>query len=390
MRPTSTVINPNPVAEPIAEVDDAPTAAAPRRRRSPIIDVAVILAGTYLLASMFGDVRYFLRSGTPTDLGEAATVIQAGDLAAWREHHVTLHGSPDVQHAARAKLGERSIGYLRLVEGGGSLFAAVTRSEDTTGNQFEGTFTGRLRRVSDVRMYPWLEQYFNGEQIIETHDLSTDQLRDAIAAGKFSADEQLTLRVLQPDARVQLGRQSFPSLARATAAVTAQGFPVFTPKDQSSSAFYTFFARIPEDQRQAVSAALEAASEVPPPDKPDPSHGAMVVAFHTNYVVNAAAVQREGEAILVPVGPQSNPGYIVEGDRLVPQPLSNGHLRVDLASLRNVGRLVPVRVNPEGHIILAGETPGDHWPSFVLSLLVLVLIGYNLASLVAFWRARQA
>ena len=67
-----------------------------------------------------------------------------------------LEGTPDVQHAARARIGEKTVGYIRVVEGGGSLFAAIPRTDKPTGNQFEGEFTGRMRRLADVRMFAWI------------------------------------------------------------------------------------------------------------------------------------------------------------------------------------------------------------------------------------------
>ena len=58
--------------------DESFSPPAPRRRRSPLIDVAVAIFGTYLLVTMFGDVRYFLQGSSPRDLGDATTLVEHG------------------------------------------------------------------------------------------------------------------------------------------------------------------------------------------------------------------------------------------------------------------------------------------------------------------------
>lgn len=369
--------------------DESFSPPAPRRRRSPIIDVAVALFGAYLLVTMFGDVRYFLRGGTPRDLGEAAALVEQGLGDELRDQFVTLRGTPDVQHAARARLGEKTVGYLRLIEGGGSLFAAVPRTGAAT-NQFEGQFTGRMRRLADVRMFPWIQQYFDGERIVETRDLSTPQLLAALDAGTLKPTEQLSLSVEQPDARLQLGRSSFPSLAAAEAAVQALGVPHFTPREQPSPAFYTLFARIPPEQRAAAQTSLNAAGlPLPPDSKPDPRVGALIVPFFTTYLVSAADLQRDGDNLSFPVG-DTSPGFILDGDQLRPRPLRDGRLSLAAASLRGVGRIQPVRVDPDGYIVLVDEQPADQWPTFALWLVVLGVVGWNLTGLALLWRRRQA
>lgn len=381
------------MVEPAA--DEAPPPSSPRRRRSPLIDIAVAVFGGYMLVTMFGDVRYFLQGSTPRDLGDAATLIAAGDLNDdLREQYVTLRGIPDVQHAARARIGEKTVGYLRIVEGGGSLFAAIPRTDQPTGNQFEGEFTGRLRRVSDVRMFAWITQYFDGERIVETRDLTTDQLLAGLDANKFQPSDQITLGVDQPDARVQLGRSSFPSKAAAEAAVKALGFPSFTPADQSSSAFYTFVARIPADQRAAAQATLNAAGQPvadAQPDKPDPRIGALVVPFFTTYLVPVSELKHEGTTLTFPLGDDgTSPGYVVVDGQLAPRPLKDGRLEIEATQLRAVGRLQPIRVDPNGYIIQVGEHPHDQWPTLALWLIVLAVVGWNLSSLAVWWRRRQA
>ncbi|MCY1010672.1 hypothetical protein OV079_34930 [Nannocystis pusilla] len=201
-------------------------AGAPRRRRSPIIDVAVVALGGYLLYWMFGDVRYFLQGSEPQDLGDAAAFVDKGLPGDLDDTYVVLRGTPDVQHAARLRLepkgggSGRTIGYLRIIEGGGSLFAAIPRTTEAAPQQFEGVFEGRIRRLADSPNFAAIQQHFDGERIVEERDATPAALLDAL--GKRQGDAltvvdtggeslalgtkaTVTLVVEQPDVQVQLG-----------------------------------------------------------------------------------------------------------------------------------------------------------------------------------------
>lgn len=377
--------------QPAAPSEDTPEAPRPRRRRPVIVDLAVILFGGYLLVTMFGDVRYFLQGGTPRDLGDAAALVENGLPGNLSEQFVTLRGTPDVQRTARTKTGEKVVRYLRVVEGGGSLFAAVPVVDADAQNQFEGVFTGRMRRLRDIRMLPWIEDYYNGERIAETRDLTPQQLLQALEKKSLRADEQVSLSLDQPDVRIQLGRSSFPSLAAAADAVKALGFPMIAPEDQSSAAFYTLFARIPADQRAAAQTTLAAAGTPQPGDKPDPRYGALVVPFSTTYLVPASALEVEGGYLSFDYGDNTtSPGYVLEGAALAPRPLDGGRLRVLSTDLRAVGVVRSVKVDPDGYIVLVDETPYAQWPALALWLVVLGVVGWNITSLALLWRRRQA
>lgn len=366
-------------------------AAAPRRRRSPLIDVAVILFGGYLLVSMFGDVRYFLQGTTPRDLGNASTLVENGLPSDLGEQYVTLRGTPDVQRTARTKTAEKTVRYLRIIEGGGGLFAAIPVAAADTSNQFEGEFTGRMRRLQNVRMLPWIEDYFNGERIAETRDLTPDQLRAALEKKSLKEGEQVSFSVHQPDVRIQLGRSSFTDLAAAVAAVEALGVPFHAPADQPSAAFYTLFARVPADQLATAQTTLVAAGAPQPSDKPDPRYGALVVPFTTTYLVPARDLELSGASISFPHADNTtSPGFVLDGTKLAPRPLEDGRLRIQLADLRAIGVVRSVRVDPQGYIILVDEHPLEQWPALALWLVVLGVVGWNITSLALLWRRRTA
>ena len=119
--------------------------------------------------------------------------------------------------------------------------------------------------------------------------------------------------------------------------------------------------------------------------------GALVVPFFTTYLVPAAELKHEGTTLHFPLGDDStSPGYIVVDGQLAPRPLKDGRLQIEATQLRAVGRLQPVRVDPNGYIIQVGEHPYDQWPTLTLWLVVLAVVGWNLSSLAVWWRRRQA
>jgi hypothetical protein len=98
--------------------------------RSPIISVAVIIVGLFLLAATWSDFRYFLRSlqSEPRDLGQVGDIYADGEFSErFDDEWVVLEGNPDVQHAARMPSKDGWIGFMRLIEGDASMFVAIPR-----------------------------------------------------------------------------------------------------------------------------------------------------------------------------------------------------------------------------------------------------------------------
>ncbi|WP_422885778.1 hypothetical protein [Nannocystis pusilla] len=387
-------------------------AGAPRRRRSPIIDVAVVALGGYLLYWMFGDVRYFLQGSEPQDLGDAAAFVDKGLADDLDDTYVVLRGTPDVQHAARLRLepkgggSGRTIGYLRIIEGGGSLFAAIPRTTEAAPQQFEGVFEGRIRRLADSPNFAAIQQHFDGERIVEERDATSAALLDAL--GKRQGDAltvvdtggqslalgtkaTVTLVVEQPDVQVQLGRSSFDSQASAEAAVAALGFPYYAPPEQSSSRFYSYYVRLPAGERESAQAKLSVAAVIPEGAKPaDPSVGAVILPWITSYPVPASDITAEGGKFSFVPGDNAKPGFDLQDGKLVPRPLQGGKLVLDPGDVRAVRLERPVVVDPQGYVIDVGVRPRDRWLEVAMWCLVLLVVGWNVASLVAGWRARRA
>ncbi|MEZ4448721.1 MAG: hypothetical protein R3B09_04510 [Nannocystaceae bacterium] len=382
---------------------EEPTPSARRRRRSPLIDLAVTALGVWLLASMFGDLRFWMQGSEPRPLGDAAEVMAKGLPDDLDESYVVLRGTPDIQHAARLKIDERVVSYVRLIEGGGALFAAVDRTEERDPNKFEGVFQGRMRRISKIRMSPWIQAFFNAEAITQRSEASSaalmkalgersgDGLRITDEAGQtllFGGDDRIGLAVTLDHVQVQLGRSSFASLTAAKQAITALGVPFVAPAEQTSGAFYKFYAQIPEADRAAAEARL--GEGLPAPERADASYGAAILPSGVNYYVPVKDVRVDGDRLSVAVDAKAVTGYVVDGDTLKPRPLADGRLTIDPASVRTVHLDRKITVDPDGYLIAVGETPSSQWLAPVMFATILAVVGWNLASLVWWWRRRRS
>lgn len=371
----------------------------PRPRRSPIISMVVVAFGVYLLVSMFGDFSYWLRSSEPVSLGHASTLLQDGrTLDAYDNQYVAIEGTPDVQHATRLTTKEQYIGYLRVTEGEGSLFAAVPRPKDQeVTNNFEGRYVGRLRRLSEDRAFEWLAEFYATERVTRSVDLDAQGVVQSLGSGRLPTlaggsvevgpRDQLRLVFDGPDARVQLGRSSFDDAAAAERAVASLGFPYV--QLEPSTTFFRFIARIPADQRaraqQMLNAGLEGVE-----DSTDPKVGAFVLDLPASYGTAAGDVTREDGALSFPYGDNTtSPGYDIEGGRLVERSPSE-QVRLPIERLTSVRLERVIAVDPNGFVVAVGETPGDQLRAGILWLLVLAITGANAVSLLMWWRRRAA
>lgn len=371
-----------------------------RPRRSPVISVLVVAFGAYLLVTMFADFRYWIRSSEPVDLGDAATLLDGGrTLEAYDDQFVVLQGTPDVQNAARLTTSERIIGYLRVTEGGGGLFAAVPRGKDQpVTNNFEGRYRGRLRRLEDDRAFEWLSQFYAQNQVIKEVDLdpakSVAQLGSGdawptVAGGttKVELDDEVRLIFEGPDARVQLGTSSFDNAEAAEKVVAGLGYPYL--QLEATNTFYRFVVRIPPGKRKAAQQALNTGlSDVE--GTTDPKVGAFVLALPLNYGAEAGQVARDGDNLVFPLGDNvTSPGYELKGDRLAERPRTE-MVRWPADQLRSLRLERSIEVDPRGFVVAVGEEPSEQRRAGILWLVVLGITLANVGSLVLWTRRRAA
>ncbi len=387
--------------------DDGQVSVPKRRRaraRSPVLSVFVSLFGIYLLITMFSDFRYWIRSSQPRDLGDAGALAEGGKMpGGLHDQHVRLLGTPDVQRELRAstRQGNR-VDYMRIIEGGGSLFVALRRTEgENIGLAFEHTFVGRMKRLGDHPAAQGLAQLLADEEIVHVRDTTLPAIFEALADNSgaktiatadgsmtLTPDAKIRLGIEPPEARVQLGVESFANAAAAEAAVAALGYPWIRAPGKPHS-FYSFVARIPPGERAAAESRLNAGLELP--DAADSKYGAAVLAARSGVRVAAGQLGREDDALVVPVtADDPAPIYDVVDGKLVAREGAGASRRIPLEWIREVRIETPIHFDPNGYLLLVGEVPSDQRVMGLAWLVVATLVGLNLVSLAAWLRRRGA
>lgn len=390
-----------------------------RPQRSPFISAIVLVLATFLLVTMWADFRYWLGSGEPEDLGDATALVASGrlDSGALDGKYVRLRGTPDVQHATRLTVAGptgffgwlrgvlfprtkdiKYIGYLRLLEGRGSLFAAIPRgADDKVVNTFDGEYVGRIRKLGNDRAFLWLETYFDNQKLTEPVDQPVDAWLEALEASgggalqigdaTIGAEEQVRVVVDTADVRLQLGRKSF-SKSAAEEAVIGLGVPWL--EQEPTDTFYRFVARIPEAQRDAVRAKLENQAIDESENPADPALGVVVLPLRAAYVADAGSLSVSSGTLQFPYGDNTtSPGRDVVDGKLVERSAEGGQVSVPLAELSAIRYERPIEIDADGYVIDVGADPSSERMVGILWLLVLALAGVNVASIMLWLRRRS-
>lgn len=373
--------------------------------RSPIISAAVIIVGLFLLSATWSDFRYFLRSlqSEPRDLGHVGDIYADGEFSErFDDEWVVLEGNPDVQHAARMPGREGWIGFMRLVEGDGSMFVAIPRETEDATNEFPGKFQGRMRRLDDTPQWEKLQTFFNAEQIVDMVNLAPASVLAAVAAGSGSvelaeggtidlaATEKLRLVVTQSTAMAQLGRTTWPTRAEAEQAIAALGRPwVFVDKRDTAWVFAVEVgANAGVDLYQQLTRTLNGGQDLA---DPDPKVGGLVLPRRATYLVELGDLKVEGPALSFTYGDNSaETGWRREGDKLVPIELEAGRLAVPSAAIEAMRVERTLKANPNGYLLLVDHMPIDTWPSALMFVAVLGVVLLNGWALTTTLRRRRA
>lgn len=383
--------------------DPIPPARA-RRGRSTFLSIIISVVGLYLLVDLFPQFRYWLSSRTPDDIGDVGELVQAGKLPDdLHNRYVTLRGTPDVRNAIRMEMKDQYVGYLRITEAGGGLFAAVPRAKDERmRDTFEGTFTGRMRRMQKDPAFDWLAEYVANHPITRTIDATPEALWAAVAQttgamtlttveGDVALEngDRLAIVVQSPDARVQIGTHSVRKLEDAEARVAALGHPYARIDGPSKASFHSFVVRLPESERAAALAKLQEGLD-DPSQGTDPKRGAAVLPGMSTLSVKPDEIALSGDELVVPATLAGTPIYDVEDGKLVAREPVDGHVRVPRAWVQDVRLERTISVDPNGYVIAVGDDPSKHWTNGLVWLVVATIVGLNIASLAMRWRRRTA
>ncbi|EDM79843.1 hypothetical protein PPSIR1_32128 [Plesiocystis pacifica SIR-1] len=379
--------------------------------RSPIVAGAVIIIGLFLLVKTWSDFVYFLRvfQGEPRDLGRVTDIYDAGEFSeSFDNEWVHIEGDPDVQHAARMQSREGWIGFMRLIESDAAVLVAVPRETQTANNEFPGEFTGRMRRLDATPHWEKLQIFFTAEGIIDTIDLQPASVIESVAAepgqaiaAKTTSDgeatvgpgEQVRIVARRSYGIAQLGRDTWKTQADAEAAIAATGLPwAFMEK---RAMVWAFAVEVGPDAEvevfQRLTRALNGGDDLV---GADPKKGALVLPRRTTYIVDAGDLQLTPKGLTFSYGNnQAETGWQVSGEgsaaTLVANELDKGRLAVPVAEIEGIRLERALEINPKGYLISSDQHPKDTWPSAVMFIAVLGVVGLNGWALVANLRRRE-
>lgn len=398
-----------------AEPGDDDPGAPPHR---PVWISFLVLALAFpLLVRMYPDFRYWLRGDAPEDLGRAETFVTEGRVpSGYLDRYVKLAGTPDVRNVAVGKSRTETVRYLRFMESQGQLLAVIRtpKSEETPGQtvRYPGQFEGRMTRLGDLgrtswvlwsepEQYKWLAQFYEVEDVARTIDASPKALTEALRQADpealiletdegpvaLSEADRVRLVVEHPDARVLLGSNSFPAEA-AEAAMTSLGIP-FAKVESRDTTRHRFVARIPKDDIPRIREVLEARLDVGL-DGADPRQGVAVLPMTSTFLVRPNELELRDGMLVFPRGENtSTAGYEVEGAALRERANDDAFLRFDPAQLGAVRIEKAIRLDPDGYVILNGETPADQRMFGVLWIFTVLVSAANVVAIAFGLRSRR-
>lgn len=390
---------------------------APPARRPIWVSLVVLALAIPLLVRMYPDFRYWLQPSTPEDLGTAAEFVRDGEVPeGYNERHVRLRGTPDVRNVAVGKSSRETLRYMRLMESKGQLIAVVRTpvEQENKGEtvRYPGLFEGRMTRLGDLGetswllwsepdQYHWLSRFYEIENITRTLDASPEGLFAALQTAPGDAlaieteegtialgpSDRVRLVVEHPDSRVLLGKASF-SAERAQEAMQALGVP-FVAVESRDETRHRFVARIPAEARERMQRALAERAEPGANDAADPRQGVAVLPSSSTFLVDPAELALDGDVLRFPRGTNTSvAAYDVVDGMLRERPSEEEIVTVAREQLRAVRVEQAIRLDPDGYVILHGETPADR-RMFALLWLFTAFVAFVNAGVVVVWGRRR-
>lgn len=392
-------------ARPAPLTDDEVAGAAERltfgrrRRRHPLVSVAVIALSLYLMVRNRHDLRFFLAPRAAIDLGDTGVALrQRPELLA--DRYVQVAGVPDRKHALllEGKLGPAEHFY-RLLGAGDQLYVCWPRPA-ASGAPGEDRLIPALHRGRLVPLarlpYAGAVRDYLARTMSVAHDFDFAPLYAASTRGAAAAVDRngrsvalrastiFWLNVAYADEWiVQLPRRNFPRAEQAAALLARLALPHIADTEASPNTWrYVVVARGLE--LQLLLQAL----------RDEPAAGALL-RRQVGYTARWDQLRWEADAVTLAIDDATAPPRHELGPALAaggPARLvarRGGPLRFLRSELLYLSTSTPFAVPGQAMVVLAGATPGQQWPNAALQLLLLVFIGANAWVLLRAYRARR-
>jgi len=364
-----------------------------RRRRHPLISLAVIGLSLYLMWFVRQDLFFFFQGGTPTEAGDAASALREGKLRAGS--FVSLTGAPDRKHAIvlESKLGGGYESFYRLLGTQNRIFVQQHRATRGADAVLASSLTGHLVRFDTLPYRQGLRDYFAKAQTI-AHDLdlaeverakrtSATRLKDRTGAEvKVTAGTTVWVNVAYPNEwLIQASKRSYAKLEETRKLVADLGLPTAVD-DEESAAFFRYVVHAEPDQVALLLARFR-----------DPSLHANVVRRQVSYSARWDQVSVSGRTLELNAADPSFPSsYRVDKSATPPRLAAFKELpaKIPAEGILYITIASPLEIAPDALVLLVGRRPAENWYYLALYVLLLAFIVINGWTLSQRLRERRA
>ncbi len=366
-----------------------------RRRRHPLISLAVIGLSLYLMWFVRQDLLFFFQGGTPLDLGDAAAALKAGTLKAGT--FVSLTGAPDRKHAIvlESKLGGGYESFVRLLGTQNRVFVQQHRATRGADAVLSASLVGHLVRFDSLPYRDGLRSYFSKAQTI-AHDLDlaelerakrapgTSKLSDRAGASVSVAPGTMVwINVAYPNEwLIQASKRAYATLEETRKLVADLGLPVAVD-DEESAAFHRYVVHAEPDQVPLLMARFR-----------EPALHANVVRRQVSYSArwDQIAVGADRSLELNAADPSFPSSFRVDRSATPPRLVAHKEVptKIPAAGILYVTIASPLEIAPDAFVLLVGRRPVENWYYLALYVLLLAFIVVNGWTLSRRLRERQA
>lgn len=357
-----------------------------RRRRHPLISVAVIALSLYLMWFVRDDFLYFLQPRRPVDVGEAERALAEGKLR--HNTHVSLSGSPDRKHAV--VLQARFAGYesfFRMLQTSNRVFVQQHRENRASAETFAGTFSGQLIRFDALPYRKGLSAFF-GKTMTTSHELSFADVARAQrgapalvdragATFEVSRDTLFWINVAYPDEYlIQISKRFYPRLEDTKRVLKVVEIPVAVDEEPSAT-FWRFVVQASPDQVKSLLGRLK-----------DPELHADLVRRQVSYSARWNQLRVDGKNLVLDVADPTMPVQYQLNKERVLSPVRETPTRIPGAAVLFISTSSPFHIPPDAFVLISGRTPSENWYYALLFFVLLTFIIINAVALSQHLRPR--
>jgi hypothetical protein len=364
-----------------------------RRRRHPLISLAVIGLSLYLMWFVRQDLFFFFQPGAPVDLGDAATALREGKLRPGS--FVSLSGAPDRKHAIvlESRLGGGYESFYRLLGTQNRVFVQQHRETRAADALLTGGLVGHLVRFDSMPYRDGLRSYFAKSQTV-AHDLDLTAVERAKRSGQVKLTDRggsevtvapgtmVWVNVAYPaEWVIQVSKRAYPKLEDTRKLVADLGLPTAVD-DEESSTFHRHVVHAAPVQVPLLIARFR-----------DSSLHANVVRRQLSYSARWDQLSVVGRALeLNAADPTFPSSYRIDPSSTPPRlvPFKDVPTRIPAEGVLYITVASPLEIAPDALVLLVGRRPVENWYYLALYVLLLAFIVVNGWTLSRRLRERRA